>query len=83
MVPGETGKIICEPTLLASLPNGTIFAEINKGVYPQVLQSVGDADYLVTGGILVSTPAGSLRGPKYVVTRGKTPCFLAKRCTSC
>src|SRR5216684_998151 len=30
-------------------------------------------DYLVTGGILVSTPAGSVRGPKYVVTRGKTP----------
>jgi site-specific recombinase XerC len=30
-------------------------------------------DYLVTGGVLVSTPAGSVRGPKYVVTRGKTP----------
>jgi site-specific recombinase XerC len=27
----------------------------------------------VTGGILISTPAGSVRGPKYVVTRGKTP----------
>ena len=30
-------------------------------------------DYLVTGGILLSTPAGPVRGPKYVVTRGKTP----------
>src|ERR1700756_5092900 len=30
-------------------------------------------DYLVTGGILVSTPAGSVRGPKFVGTRGKTP----------
>jgi integrase len=30
-------------------------------------------DYLVTGGILPSNPAGSVRGPKYVVTRGKTP----------
>ena len=30
-------------------------------------------DYLVTGGILLSTPAGSVRGRKYVVTRGKTP----------
>jgi site-specific recombinase XerC len=30
-------------------------------------------DYLVTGGVLVSTPAGSVRGPKFVVTRGKTP----------
>jgi integrase len=25
---------------------------------------------------LVSTPAGSVRGPKYVVTRGKTPALL-------
>jgi integrase/recombinase XerD len=30
-------------------------------------------DYLVTGGILTSNPAGSVRGPKYVTTRGKTP----------
>jgi hypothetical protein len=30
-------------------------------------------DYLVTGGILPSNPAGSVRGPTYVVTRGKTP----------
>jgi integrase/recombinase XerD len=30
-------------------------------------------DYLVTGGILPSNPAGSVRGPKYVTTRGKTP----------
>jgi site-specific recombinase XerC len=30
-------------------------------------------DYLVTRGILVSIPAGSVRGPKHVVTRGKTP----------
>jgi integrase/recombinase XerD len=30
-------------------------------------------DYLVTGGILLTTAAGSVRGPKYVVTRGKTP----------
>ena len=27
-------------------------------------------DYLVTGGVLVATPAGSVRGPKFVVTRG-------------
>ena len=27
----------------------------------------------MTGGVLVSTPAGSVRGPKFVVTRGKTP----------
>ena len=31
----------------------------------------------MTGGVLVSTPAGSVRGPKFVVTRGKTPVLSA------
>jgi site-specific recombinase XerD len=35
-------------------------------------------DYLVTGGVLVSTLAGSVRGPKFVVTRGKTPVLSGK-----
>jgi integrase len=30
-------------------------------------------DYLVTGGVLPMNPAASVRGPKYVVKRGKTP----------
>src|ERR1700691_874128 len=30
-------------------------------------------DWLVTGGILASKPATSVRGPKHVVKRGKTP----------
>jgi site-specific recombinase XerD len=30
-------------------------------------------DYLVTGGILPSNPASSVRGPKYSIKRGKTP----------
>ena len=30
-------------------------------------------DYLVTGGVLPFNPAASVRGPKYVVKRGKTP----------
>jgi site-specific recombinase XerD len=30
-------------------------------------------DYLTTCGILESNPATSVRGPKYVVRRGKTP----------
>jgi len=32
---------------------------------------------LVTGGILLSNPAGAVRGPKYVVKRGKTPVLSA------
>src|SRR6516225_6354852 len=34
-------------------------------------------DYLVTGGVLLSNPAGAGRGPKYVVKRGKTPVLSA------
>ena len=49
-------------------------SEIAKPSVKQHLAAIRQLfDYLVTGGILVSTPAGSVRGPKYVVTRGKTP----------
>jgi integrase/recombinase XerD len=34
-------------------------------------------DYLVTGGVLPMNPAWSVRGPKYVVKRGKTPVLTA------
>jgi site-specific recombinase XerD len=30
-------------------------------------------DWLVTGGILATNPANSVRGPKHVIKRGKTP----------
>jgi integrase len=36
-------------------------------------------DYLVTGGILAVNPAASVRGPKYVVRRGKTPVLSAEQ----
>jgi site-specific recombinase XerC len=49
-------------------------AEIAKPSVKQHLAAIRQLfDYLVTGGVLVSTPAGSVRGPKFVVTRGKTP----------
>ena len=35
-------------------------------------------DYLTTGGILEHNPASSVRGPKYVVKRGKTPVLSAE-----
>jgi hypothetical protein len=34
-------------------------------------------DWLVTGGILASNPATSVRGPKHVIKRGKTPVLTA------
>jgi len=36
-------------------------------------------DYLVTGGILSTNPAASVRGPKYVLRRGKTPVLSAEQ----
>ncbi|MBV8774959.1 MAG: site-specific integrase, partial [Deltaproteobacteria bacterium] len=48
--------------------------EIAKPSVKQHLAAIRQLfDYLVTGGVLVSTPAGSVRGPKFSVTRGKTP----------
>jgi site-specific recombinase XerD len=35
-------------------------------------------DYLTTGGILEHNPASSVRGPKYVVRRDKTPVLSAE-----
>jgi integrase/recombinase XerD len=35
-------------------------------------------DYLVTGGILPTNPASSVRGPKYSIKRGKTPVLSAE-----
>jgi len=35
-------------------------------------------DYLVTGGILPTNPASSVRGPKYKIKRGKTPVLSAE-----
>jgi site-specific recombinase XerD len=35
-------------------------------------------DYLVTGGVLPSNPASSVRGPKYSIKRGKTPVLTAE-----
>ncbi|BDC49804.1 integrase [Bryobacterales bacterium F-183] len=35
-------------------------------------------DYLVTGGVLPMNPAGSVRGPKYSIKRGKTPVLSAE-----
>jgi integrase/recombinase XerD len=36
-------------------------------------------DYMTTGGVLETNPAASVRGPKYVVKRGKTPVLSAEQ----
>src|ERR1700687_5486761 len=53
-------------------------AEMAKPSVKQHLAAIRQLfDYLVTGGILPSNPAGAVRGPKYVVKRGKTPVLSA------
>jgi site-specific recombinase XerD len=55
-------------------------AEAAKPTVKQYLAAIRQLfDYLVTGGILPSNPAGSVRGPKYVVKRGKTPVLSAEQ----
>jgi integrase/recombinase XerD len=45
-----------------------------KPTVKQHLAAIGMLfDWLVTGGILASNPATSVRGPKHVIKRGKTP----------
>src|SRR6516225_3873220 len=53
-------------------------AEIAKPSVKQHLAAIRQLfDYLVTGGILLSNPAGTVCGPKYVVKRGKIPVLSA------
>jgi integrase len=53
-------------------------AEMAKPSVKQHLAGIRQLfDYLVTGGILPSNPAGAVRGPKYVVKRGKIPVLSA------
>ena len=54
-------------------------AEASKPTVKQHLAAIRKLfDYLTTGGILDSNPASSVRGPKYVVRRGKTPVLSAE-----
>ena len=53
------------------------YIETHPGSKPTVKQALSAIrmlfDYLVIGQIVPTNPAASVRGPKYVVKRGKTP----------
>jgi integrase/recombinase XerD len=59
------------------------YLEQLRGVYavPSVKQHLAALrmlfDYLVTGGVLDSNPAASVRGPRYSIKKGKTPVLSA------
>ena len=58
------------------------YIEYHQGSKPTVKQHLAAIrmlfDYLVTGGVLPMNPASSVRGPKHVVKRGKTPVLTAE-----
>src|SRR5882724_3268635 len=53
------------------------YIELHPGAAPTVKQHLAAIrmlfDWLVTGQVVPMNPASSVRGPKYVVHRGKTP----------
>jgi site-specific recombinase XerD len=57
------------------------YIENHEGAPPTVKQHLAAIrmlfDYLVTGQVIPVNPAASVRGPKYVVRRGKTPVLKA------
>ena len=57
------------------------YIERHPGAKPSVKQHLAAIrmlfDYLVTGGVLPMNPVSSVRGPKHVVKRGKTPVLTA------
>ena len=59
----------------------------NQPSKPTVKQHLGAirqlCDYLTNGGILEVNPAVEVRGPKYVLKRGKTPVLSAAERASC
>src|SRR5712692_5729874 len=69
----ELDKI--NPVLIAG------YIEQHQGSPPTVKQHLAAIrmlfDYLVTGHVMPFNPASSVRGPKYVVKRGKTPVLTA------
>ncbi len=76
----------CEERGLLDLPDIqpviiAAYIEQHRGSAPTVKQHLAAIrmlfDWLVTGQVVPMNPASAVRGPKYVVTRGKTPVLTA------
>lgn len=67
-----------EPLVVAA------YIEQHPGAAPTVKQHLAAIrmlfDWLVTGGVLPFNPAAAVRGPRYVVRRGKTPLLSVEQC---
>src|SRR5260370_39101940 len=75
MITPNHGEERCGSATSFSIASG----EGSKPTVKQHLAAIRQLfDYLTTGGILEVNPAASVRGPKYVVKRGKTPVLAAE-----
>jgi site-specific recombinase XerD len=61
------------------------YIETFPGAAPSVKQHLAAirqcCDWLVSGGILETNPAASVKGPKYVIKKGKTPVLSSEQAT--
>jgi len=62
------------------------YIETFPGATPSVKQHLAAIrqcfDWLVAGGVLENNPAASVRGPKYVIKKGKTPVLSSEQATA-
>jgi site-specific recombinase XerD len=72
----ETGMALemIEPVAVAAYVEKLLQEGLSKPTVKQHLAAVRMLfDWMVTGGVLTVNPAAAVRGPKYVIKRGKTP----------
>jgi integrase/recombinase XerD len=63
-----------EPTVVAAYVEKLLRDGLSKPTVKQHLAAIRMLfDWLVTGGVLAINPAAAVRGPKYVIKKGKTP----------
>ncbi len=71
-----------EPIVVATYVEGLQSAKSAPTVKLHLAAARMLFDWLVTGQVLLVNPASSVRGPKYVVKKGKSPVLTADQCRS-
>jgi site-specific recombinase XerD len=70
----RTALDLIEPVLVAAYVEKLLRNGLSKPTVKQHLAAIRMMfDWMVTGGVLAVNPASAVRGPKYVIKKGKTP----------
>ena len=81
--PGRSLKTV-KPVLVAAYVEKLLNDGLSKPTVKQHLAAIRMLfDWMVTGGFLPFNPAASVRGPKYVVKKGKTPVLTPRKPGCC